>query len=217
MSMSTPCFLAGSAAGGVSTLASYPLRHDIMKGTVAKPALADWIKGVMKMGPWKAMALVFAGVTPAILSSIVHNGFRFGLYDFTMRNRCLYFQHAWRFTDTDPSTFAAKVHMDGVFFCPIIWGSIASAISRAAFYPLYHSSGRMRYAAMTALNSPGAPPPSTTLATLRSVFVAEGLRGIYRGVSTGVAVSGVRGGITFFVFENVRAYITQTPHTYRSP
>ncbi|CAH0730825.1 unnamed protein product, partial [Brenthis ino] len=179
---------AGSLAGATSQSATYPL--DLAR---ARMAVADYrsLRAVFRrVARHEGLHSLYRGYPATVLGVIPYAGVSFFTYD-SLRN--LYREH----TGSEPHGATNMV-------C----GGAAGALAQTASYPLDIVRRRMQTA-------PRAACP-TIVATLRAVYVNEGWRGFFKGLSMNWVKGPIAVGISFATYDSIKSTLRDIAVTVTS-
>ncbi|KNC78889.1 hypothetical protein SARC_08693, partial [Sphaeroforma arctica JP610] len=93
------------------------------------------------------------------------------------------------------------VHGEHVLGCRVLAGSSAGAIGAAIGSPLYLAKTRMQ------AKSSGKYHYKHTLDCFRSIYTADGIRGLWRGVTASIPRVAVGSGIQLSTYDTTKAYV----------
>ena len=200
--------LAGAAAGAASVMATYPL--DLVRARLAvqmaqpppgaaaaaegavrsyaslPAALAEMRAEAVSVGP----AALFRGMLPTLLGILPYAGLAF--FTFESCKQAYADAHGGR----EPGT-AHK----------LAFGGLAGLIGQVATYPLDVVRRRMQtdgFSRIHAHATGSGPPPEGMLHTGARIVAAEGLRGLFKGVSLNFVKGPIAAGVSFTVFDALK-------------
>jgi Ca2+-binding EF-hand superfamily protein len=180
-------FTAGAMAGVVATIAIYPL--DMAKTRIALSSVG------LYQGPWHCLTRIardegpralFRGLGASVIGIVPYSGTELMVYSLL--------KDAWsaHYPDAEPSTLALLAS-----------GAVATTIGQFVAYPLQLARTRLQAQGM-----PGRPVIFRgPLDCIHKTLVAEGVRGLYRGIFAGFLKSIPAVGISFVTFEHSKRFL----------
>ncbi|KAI6650488.1 hypothetical protein LOD99_7540 [Oopsacas minuta] len=184
--------LAGSTAGAVATLFTYPL--DIARARLAvtkKHVYSNLYRAVVSVARKEGVFNLWRGITPSLIGILPYAGTSFFTFETLKR---LHFERK----GTDASSLYK-----------LLYGAIAGALGQTASYPLDIVRRRMQTAGLEVCSS----PQGSMLRTLIYVVRYEGgVLGLYKGLSMNWIKGPISVTISFNVYELTKNYLTQTQY-----
>lgn len=202
--------LAGAAAGAMSVIATYPLdlvrarlavqmaqpppgttaaASDAVRSYASLPAaLAELHAETLTLGP----SALFRGMVPTLLGILPYAGLAFLTFESCKQ----------AYADAHGGAEPGTVHK-------LAFGGLAGLIGQVATYPLDVVRRRMQtdgYSRIHAHATGSGPPPEGMLHTGVRIFAAEGLRGLFKGVSLNFVKGPIAAGVSFTVFDALKRF-----------
>ena len=180
---------AGSAAGAIATLTTYPL--DIARARLAvtkKHVYNSLYNAVTTEYRSEGLLMLWRGITPSIIGILPYAGASF----FTFEN--LKRLHLERNGSEAPP------------LSRLLYGAVAGLVGQTASYPLDIVRRRMQTAGLEACSSPQVSMLRTVLYVIRH---EGGVMGLYKGLSMNWIKGPISVTISFNVYELTKSYLSR--------
>lgn len=185
-------FVAGGVAGAVATACTYPL--DLLRTRFAatgKVKVYDSILHSMKLiAQTEGVKGYYRGLGPALYQIIPHMGLFFGTYE-TLKN-------ATRRSNASSGWVEATS------------GVVAGVVSKSGVYPLDTIRKRLQLQGHTRTRyaEPRIPVYTSAIDCAHKVIAADGLRGLYRGLSVSLFKAAPASAVTMYTFEETMRFLS---------
>lgn len=181
--------LAGSAAGTISVLGTYPL--DLTRTKLAYQVKDREFKNIREAiaATMRKNGIVglYRGFIPTILGILPYAGVSFYTYEMLKSNTVRYYKEKG-------TSIPIMVRLS--------WGAVAGAIGQTVAYPL--DVVRRRRQVVGLAEAAGHPDVKSTWKALRFILRTQGIRGLFIGLSINYIKVAPTTAISFFVYEQMK-------------
>jgi solute carrier family 25 thiamine pyrophosphate transporter 19 len=178
-------FLSGAVAGGLATAATYPL--DLLRTRFAAQGndkiYASLLFSIREISRYEGVRGFFQGVSAAIGQVVPYMGLFFATYE-TLRQPM------------------GKLNLP-LGSGDAVAGVLASVAAKAGVFPLDLVRKRLQVQGPTRSRyvHTNIPEYKGVLRTIRTIFQAQGIRGLYRGLTVSLIKAAPASGMTMWTYE----------------
>lgn len=181
--------LAGSTAGAVATLSTYPLdRARARLAVTKKHVYSSLYHAVVEETRREGVFRLWRGITPSIIGILPYAGTSFFTFETLKR------LHLERWGSVATSLYK------------LAYGAVAGLVGQSSSYPLDIVRRRMQTAGLEVCSSPQASMLRTFIHVVR---YEGGVRGLYKGLSMNWIKGPISVTISFNVYELAKSYLTE--------
>lgn len=191
-------FLCGAVAGTVSVVVTYPL--DLVRTRLSAPTEFQRTPSLLTSFPHifrtEGIRAFYKGLFPTVVGIAPYIGLNFMMYEFLkvfFKQRRGFEIKGWRGSDLTFTTVKER----------LACGALAGAVAQTITYPLDVIRRKMQIQGF----SEHHPVYGSTMNCLRTVYVTEGISGLYRGVGVNLLKVAPSIGVTFVTYEITKAIV----------